>query len=183
MAAEVTQLLKDVNAGDARAISRLYERVYAELRQLAGARMRRERAGHTLQPTEVVHEAWMRLVQGQADWQSRAHFFGAAAEGMRRILIEHARKRGAEKRGGGARRVTFNELEIQSDDPDIDLLAMDEALAALEAHDERLATVVKLRYFAGMTVEEIGELTERSVSTVKRDWTYARAWLFERMGG
>lgn len=178
---DVTQLLAAVRDGDRDASARLFERVYAELRKLAGARMRHERPDHTLQPTEVVHEAWMRLVDGDENWQNRAHFFGAAAEGMRRILVEHARKRSAQKRGGGLHHVTFDDLQVAATDPDVDLLAMDDALNALEAHDARLATVVKLRYFAGMTVEETAALLEQSATTVKRDWTYARAWLFERM--
>ncbi len=181
MAPDVTQLLAALRDGDAGASGRLYEEVYAELRRLAASKMRRERLGHTLQPTEVVHEAWIRLVQGVPQWESRAHFFGAAAEGMRRILVEHARKRGAVKRGGELNRVTFNEMNVASDDPDVDLLSMDEALTALEAHDAQLAAVVKLRYFAGLTVEETATLLQSSPSTVKRSWTYARAWLFEHM--
>lgn len=183
MSSDVTYLLQAVREGEEGASGRLYERVYAELRRVAGAQMRRERAGHTLQPTEVVHEAWVRLVQGDPRWESRAHFFGAAAEGMRRILVEHARKRNAAKRGGGLHRVTFDEMNVASSDPDMDLLAMDDALTALEEHDARLAAVVKLRYFAGMTVEETAEVLSESPSKVKRNWTYARAWLFDHMAG
>ena len=178
---DVTLLLAALREGEADADERLFLRVYAELRKLAGARMRYERAGHSLQPTEIVHEAWMRLTQGDVSWENRAHFFGAAAEGMRRILIEHARRRAAQKRGGGLPHVTFDELAVAAVDPDVDLLAMDDALKALEAHDARLASVVKLRYFAGMTVEEVAAVLGQSTSTVKRDWIYARAWLFERM--
>ncbi|MEQ9500564.1 MAG: sigma-70 family RNA polymerase sigma factor [Deltaproteobacteria bacterium] len=181
MSSDVTYLLEALREGEAGASRQLYEQVYGELRRLAGARMRRERPGHTLQPTEVVHEAWMRLVQGEPRWESRAHFFGAAAEGMRRILVEHARKRGAAKRGGDMNRVTFNEMNVAADDPDVDIVAMDGALDALEAYNAHLASVVKLRYFAGMTVEETAEVLGESASTVKRNWTYARAWLFERM--
>lgn len=178
---DVTLLLEALRNGEDGASAELYNRVYGELRRLAGAQMRRERVGHTLQPTEVVHEAWVRLVQGDPRWESRAHFFGAAAEGMRRILVEHARRRSAAKRGGGQHPVTFDELNVASDDPDVDLVAMDDALTALEAHDSKLATVVKLRYFAGMTVEETAEALGESVSNVKRKWTYARAWLFDHM--
>lgn len=181
MPSEVTLLLEALRSGEEGASDRLYERVYGELRRLAGARMRQERSDHTLQPTEVVHEAWMRLVEDKPRWENRAHFFSAAAEGMRRLLVEHARKRGAAKRGGEMNRVTFNEMNVSSDDPDMDLLAMDDALGALEAHNARLAGVVKLRYFAGMTVEETASVLGESPSTVKRNWTYARAWLFERM--
>ena len=180
---DVTRLLKDAGTDRPGAQERLLARVYDELRRQAGARMRNERRGHTLQPTALVHEAWMRLVQGEAKWENRAHFFGAAAEAMRRILVEHARKRASQKRGGDLRQVTFNELQVESADPDIDVLAMDQALDALERHDARLALVVKLRYFAGFTVEESAETLEQSPSTVKRDWTYARAWLYERMRG
>lgn len=180
---DVTRLLNRVGEGDPGARERLLARIYGELRELAGARMRGERQRHTLQPTELVNEAWLRLIRGRPHWENRAHFFGAAAEAMRRILIEHARKRSARKRGGDVRHVTFNELQVETADPDIDLLAMDRALTALERHDVRLALVVKLRYFGGMTVEEVGELLEQSVSSVKRDWTFARAWLFERMQG
>ena len=181
MSSDVTLLLEALREGEDGASGRLYDRVYVELRRLAGAHMRRERPGHTLQPTEVVHEAWMRLVQGEPRWESRAHFFGAAAEGMRRILVEHARRRSAAKRGGGQHPVTFDELNVGSDEPDLDLVAMDDALTALEAHDARLASVVKLRYFAGMTVEETASVLGDSPATVKRHWTYARAWLFDRM--
>jgi len=179
---DVSQLLAAVGDGDEGAQERLLARVYDELRRHAGARMRNERPGHTLQPTALVHEAWMRLVQGEPKWDNRAHFFGAAAEAMRRILIEHARKRASHKRGGGALRVTFAEMHVQSADPDLDLLSMNRALDALEEHDERLSLVVKLRYFAGMTVEETAEVLGQSPATVKRDWAYARAWLYERIG-
>ena len=180
---DVTRLLNEVGQGTEGARDRLLARVYDELRRHAGARMRAERAGHTLQPTAVVHEAWIRLVQGEPSWQNRAHFFGAAAEAMRRVLVEHARKRAAEKRGGDVAQVTFNDLQVASDEADVDLLALHEALDALEVFDARLADVVKLRYFVALTVEETAEPLAKSLATVKRDWTYARAWLFERMGG
>ena len=180
---DVTRLLNEAGAGDSRARERLLARIYDELRRQAGARMRNERPGHTLQPTALVNEAWMRLVQGEPRWENRAHFFGAAAEAMRRILVEHARKQAALKRGGDVRHVTFNDMQVESADADLDVIAMDQALDALERDNARLALVVKLRYFAGMTVEETAELLEQSPSTVKRDWTYARAWLHERIQG
>ena len=179
---DVTRLLHQAGEGDAVAQERLLARIYDELRRQAGARMRAERPGHTLQPTALVHEAYLRLISGESDWENRAHFFGAAAEAMRRVLVEHARKRASLKRGAGAGRVTFDELQVAAaEESDTDVLAMHEALDALESHDARLADVVKLRYFAGMTVEETADLLRRSPATIKRDWTYARAWLYERM--
>lgn len=163
----ITQLLERLNQGDRQAGEELVGSIYAELRRLAGALMRRERPGHTLQPTALVHEAFLRLVQGDTKWQNRAHFFGAAARAMRRILVDHARGRAAQKRAGGEVRVTFEDLAMAAPDPKLDL-------RALEAEDPRLAKVVELRYF----LEETAALLEVSVATVKRDWLYARAWLY-----
>lgn len=174
----ITQLLERLNQGDREAGEELIGSIYAELRGLSGALMRRERPGHTLQPTALVHEAFLRLVQGDTKWQSRAHFFGAAARAMRRILVDHARGRAAQKRAGGEVRVTFEDLALAAPDPKLDLLALDEALRALEAEDPRLVKVVELRYFAGCSLEETAALLEVSVATVKRDWLYARAWLY-----
>lgn len=167
--------------------------VYSELRALARARMRRERADHSLQATALVHEAYLRLqAGGQTSWEGRGHFFAAAAEAMRRILIEHARARGRLKRGGDAagrppEKLTWSvagiaDLAAADSDPDA-VLALEEAIAALEAHDSRLARVVRLRFYAGLSVEETAEALNTSARTVKRDWSFARAWLFERMGG
>ena len=156
-------------------------RIYRELRRHAEASMRRERAGHTLQPTALVNEAYLRLFGGDATWESREHFFGAAAEAMRRVLVEHARKRSSRKRGGDADRVTLDELSIETHHPDEEVLALSAALTDLQAVDERLATVVKLRYFAGMTIDETAAASGRSTASVKRDWSYARAWLYTRM--
>ena len=178
---DVTRLLKNAGSGDRKAARELMEKLYGELRRMAAARMRAERPDHTLQPTALVNEAYIRLAGGEADWQNRAHFFGAAAEAMRRVLVEHARKRSADKRGGGVARVTFNDLNVDSDSGDVDLLALDEALTALAQLDERLARVVRLRFFAGLDIEQTAKLIGTSPATVKRDWTYARAWLFERM--
>ncbi len=175
---EITQLLERLNQGDPDAAENLIGSVYAELRRLSGALMRRERPGHTLQPTALIHEAFLRLMQGDPKWENRAHFFGAAARAMRRILVDHARARRAQKRAGGEVRVTFEELSVAGPDPKLDLLAVDEALAALEAEDPRLAKVVELRYFAGCSMEESADLLGVSVATVKRDWVYARAWLY-----
>jgi RNA polymerase sigma factor (TIGR02999 family) len=180
---EVTLLLEAMNAGDGAAQGRLIPLIYEELRRLAESHMRRERPGHTLQPTELVNEAYLRLAHGAAEWKSRAHFFGAAAEAMRRVLVDHARQRAAQKRGAGVERVTFDELAVQAEQPDVGVLELDEALSALEQEDARLCRVVHLRYFAGFSIEETAEVLEMSPATVKRDWTYARAWLYERMGG
>jgi RNA polymerase sigma factor (TIGR02999 family) len=178
---EITRLLEALKDGDSRDYERFYESVYSELRRLAGGMMKRERAGHTLQPTALVNEAFLRLVGDRYTWENRAHFFGAAARSMRRILVDHARRKVAGKRGGDVMHVTFAELQIASVNPDVDLLALDEALSALTSYDERLGQVVELRYFAGCTNAEIAEILGKSAATVKRDWTYARAWLFAKM--
>ncbi|MDX1455095.1 MAG: sigma-70 family RNA polymerase sigma factor [Gammaproteobacteria bacterium] len=178
---DLTQLLAEASSGDARAQSRLLEEVYHELRKLAESQMRRERSGHTLQATALVNEAYLRLAGNQGEWQNRRHFFGAAAEAMRRILIEHARRRDAEKRGGGLERVTLEGLEIPGGQDSINLLELDEALNALAEQNPRLRETVMLRYFTGLSIEETAEVLDISPASVKRDWTYARAWLFEYM--
>ncbi len=177
---EITLLLQAVGGGDEGALDRLIPLIQARLHEMASYRMRQERAGHTLQPTALVNEAYMRLAGGQ--WENRIHFFGAAAEAMRRVLVDHARKVRAEKRGGGAERVTFSRLEVAAEEPDLDILALDEALQALEEEDRRLAQVVQLRYFVGLNIDETADVLGVSPATVKRDWVYARAWLRERMG-
>jgi RNA polymerase sigma factor (TIGR02999 family) len=143
--------------------------------------MRGRVKGHTLQPTALVHEAYLRLVQGGTRWESRAHFFGAAARAMRQVLVEYARRKSALKRAGGAVRVTLEDFAAASASPQFTLFALDEALTALGRIDERYARVMELRYFGGFGLEEIAELTGRSLATVKRDWSYARAWLNDRM--
>jgi RNA polymerase sigma factor (TIGR02999 family) len=181
MDGEITRLLHGLRSGDAAAEDRLLAAVYQEIRGLAIGQLRREHGGHTLEPTELVHEAYMRLVPGEAGWQNRAHFFGAASRAMRRVLVEHARRRGAGKRGSGRKAVTFSDLNVPAVDPGLDLLELDMALTELEALDPRLSQVVHLRYFAGCSIEETAELLGVSIATVKRDWTYARAWLLERL--
>jgi RNA polymerase sigma-70 factor (ECF subfamily) len=180
---EMTQLLEALRAGDPKDHDKFYESVYAELRRVAGGMMKGERIDHTLQPTALANEAFLRLVGGSYSWENRAHFFGAAAQAMRRVLVDHARRKAAGKRGAEAAHVTLGDLEVGSVDPDVDLLALEEALSALMLFDQRLGQVVELRYFAGCTNEEVAEILGKSVATVKRDWTYARAWLFERMTG
>jgi RNA polymerase sigma-70 factor, ECF subfamily len=180
MERDVGALLREVNAGDERAFESLVALVYAELRRMAGSLMRNQGAGHTLQPTALVNEAYLRLVQGETRWESRAHFFGAAARAMRQVLIAHARHHAAQKRDGGDR-VTFNEIDVAGPEPTLDLLALDTALTALARVDERYTRVMELRYFAGCSLPEIADLTGRSLASVKRDWTYARAWLYDHM--
>ena len=181
--AQVTQLLDAMARGDDHAHERLVPLIEHRLHELAEGRMRRERPDHTLQPTELVNEAYIRLAGDGQAWENRAHFFGAAAEAMRRVLIDHARRRAAEKRGGGVEQVTFYELNVQVEEPDVDVFGLDEALEALSEVDMRLAQVVRLRYFAGFSIEEVAEILQVSPATVKRDWTYARAWLLERLRG
>ncbi|HSN70369.1 MAG TPA: sigma-70 family RNA polymerase sigma factor [Steroidobacteraceae bacterium] len=178
---DITKLLNAADGGDALAASRLYELVYSELKLLAAANMRREATGHTLQPTALVNEAYLRLRPAEVTWANRRHFFGAAAEAMRRILVDHARRKHAQKRGDGLERVTLSDVDVAAEDAGIDVLALDEALTALHAEDPRLAQVVTLRYFAGMGIEQVAEALELSPATVKRDWTFARAWLHDYM--
>jgi RNA polymerase sigma factor (TIGR02999 family) len=181
---DVTHLLQAASEGDPRAAAELLPLVYDQLRRLAAHQMAKERPGQTLQATALVHEAWLR-VQGTVDqgWDSRRHFFAAAAEAMRRILIENARRKQAVRHGGGLRRteLALDELAIAGGAPNDELLAVDEALAALEAHDVRKAELVKLRYFAGLTLEEAAAALDLSERTAKRDWTYARAWLYREI--
>ncbi len=179
---EVTQLLFRVGSGDDAAASDLLPLVYEELRRLADAFMRQERRDHTLQPTALVHEAYLRLVdQTRVRWQDRTHFFAVAATCMRRILVNHARDRGRQKRGGGAQRVTLKDLADTGAIGDAELVDLDDALARLEQLDARKVRVVEFRFFAGLTVEQTAELLDLSPVTVKRDWDFARAWLLKEL--
>lgn len=177
--------MERVEQGDPKAAKELLPLVYGELRRLAAQKMAHEAAGHTLQPTALVHEAWMRLGGSDAPtFENRAHFFGAAAEAMRRILIEHARRRSAAKRGAGAEVVDFDSLEISSPIADDDLLlAVNEALEKLATVDPRKADLVKLRYFVGLNFEEAAAALGIAVPTAKQWWAYARAWLTVEMRG
>lgn len=180
----VTQLLREWSqGGDRQALDRLLPLVYTELHKQAARYLRKERVGHTLQPTALVHEAYLRLVnQRDVAWQNRAHFFGICAQLMRRILVDHARERQAEKRGGaGMVRVTLDERVAAVEEREVDLLALDEALTRLTAMDERQARVVELRFFSGLNVEETAEVMEVSPATVKLDWSMAKAWLRREM--
>ena len=175
---EITRLLIAWNQGDQRARDELTPLIYDELRRLARGYLRRERPGHTLQPTALVHEAFLRLIdQSQVNWQNRAHFFGAAARLMRQILINHAEARRAAKRGGDAERVSLNDVDHSTPAQEIDLIALNEALTNLERVDPRQGRIVELRYFSGLTIEEIAEVMDVSPVTVKREWIAARAWL------
>ena len=176
---EVTLLLQAASRGQAQASEELLPLVYDELRRLAAARMAREMAGQTLQPTALVHEAWVRLVEdGSRTWENRAHFFAAAAEAMRRILIERARRRSRLKHGGGQERLNLDDLDVAAALPDDKILLMDEALERLKAEDPETAKVVVLKFFGGLTNEEIVRILGTSDRTVRRQWTYAKAWLY-----
>jgi RNA polymerase sigma factor (TIGR02999 family) len=179
---EVTRLLLDWSRGDVRARDELMPLVYAELRRRAAAYLRHERTGHTLVPTALVHEAYLRLVdQQRVVWQNRAHFFGVAAQLMRRILVDHARGQRRAKRPDAALRVTLDERLVRTKPPDCDLLLLDQALTELTVLDPRQATIVELRYFGGLAEHEVAQVMGLSRSTVTREWQVARAWLYRRM--
>jgi RNA polymerase sigma factor (TIGR02999 family) len=182
--ATITQLLIKWRNGDKAALDELLPQVYSELRRLANYYLRRERPSHTLQPSDLVHEAYLRLIdENEIDWQNRAHFFGIAAVRMRHILVEHARSRHAAKRGGkdggggGEYRLSLSEADWHRDKRDVNLLALDDALQMLEELDPQKSRIVELRYFGGLTIEETAEVLKISPATVKRDWRMARAWL------
>jgi RNA polymerase sigma-70 factor (ECF subfamily) len=175
---DVTILLAELTKGNERAASQLIPLVYDELRRLAGRYMRRERSDHTLQATELVHEAYLKLVeQRSVDWQGRAHFLGIAAQIMRRILIDHARGHLREKRGGGQEAVPLDEALVFSPEQSHELMKLDESLDRLTALDPRQGKIVELRFFGGLTVEETAEVLGISPKTVKREWSVAKAWL------
>ncbi len=180
---DVTRILNAIEQGDARATEKLLPLVYEELRLLAAQKMSQELPGQTLQATALVHEAYIRLVEGaDQNWNSRGHFFKAAAEAMRRILVESARRKQRLKRGGKRERLALDETAITTDEADnVDLLALDEALAKLEADDPEKANLVKLRYFAGLTTNQAAEILKISIATANRHWSYARSWLFQEM--
>jgi RNA polymerase sigma factor (TIGR02999 family) len=178
----VTQVLGAMRQGDPQVARELLPLVYEELRRLAAHKMAQESPGQTLQPTALVHEAWLRLVGVEEQtWQNRAHFFGAAAEAMRRILIDSARRKRALKHGGGQERVDVEELDIAAQTNNDELLAVHEALNAFAVQDKEKAELVKLRYFAGLSFEEAAEVLDISVPTAKRWWAYGRAWLFRHI--
>jgi len=182
---DVTRVLDALDRGDPSAASDLLPLVYEELRKLAASRLDREKPGLTLQPTALVHEAYLRLVGPNAErqWNSRGHFFAAAAEAMRRILVESARRKNADKRGGGWERVPLVAEGIPAPETTDDLLALDEALSALEQSDRPAAELIQLRYFAGMTVREAADVLGIAPRTADAVWAYARAWLLDRLQG
>lgn len=181
---EFTRILEEVKAGHPEASERLLPLAYEELRRIAAQKMASERAGHTLQPTALVHEAYLRLLGPdgeEADWDSRGHFFSAAATAMRRILIESARRKQSLKRGGGVRQTAWSDSKLEFTLPSDEILAVDEALSKLESEDPALGKVVTLRYFAGMTVPETAAALGVGTSTVDRQWKCAKAWLYQEM--
>jgi RNA polymerase sigma factor (TIGR02999 family) len=181
---DVTRILDEIGQGESRAAERLLPLVYDELRRLAAQRLAREAPGQTLQATALVHEAYLRLVGSEAtSWNGRGHFFAAAAEAMRRILIENARRRQAEKRGGALQRVDLDAVDVPATSPTVDILALDDALTRLAAEDPAKAELVKLRFFGGLSVEDAGRVLGISRATADRYWAYARVWLYTELNG
>ena len=182
-APDVTQLLVNWSQGDQKALEQLMPLVYGELRRLAAAYLRRERSNHTLQSTALVNEAFLRMVhQHDVQWRNRAHFYGIAAQMIRRILVDYARGQHAEKRGAGAVKLVLDEaMAVPQQSPDVDLLSLNDALDRLAELDERQSRVVELRFFAGLSIEETAEVMHLSPASIKREWQTARAWLFREM--
>jgi RNA polymerase sigma factor (TIGR02999 family) len=180
---DVTQILSRIESGDPTAADQLLPLVYNELRRLAAQRLAQERPGQTLQATALVHEAYLRLVDGEKaqHWNSRGHFFGAAAEAMRRILVENARRKKCEKHGGQLQRIALDKLRVGVDSPPDELLLLDETLGELSKSDGRTAELVKLHCFAGLSIEQAADVLQIPPRTAYRDWAYARAWLFKKM--
>ena len=176
---EVTQLLADWGRGDRSALDRLFPLVHSELRRIAQRQMNQERAGHTLQATALVNEAYLKLVgQQEFEWQNRAHFFAVCAQVMRHILIDHARAHQRDKRGGGAIQVSLNDVAVIAADQSSTVLALDEALRRLESLDPQKGKIVELRYFGGLSIEETAEVLNISPRTVRREWQRSKAWLY-----
>jgi len=181
---EVTRILEAIGHGDKQAASDLLPLVYEELRQLAARKLSLERPGHTLQATALVHEAWLRLVgPEESQWDGRGHFFAAAAEAMRRILVENARRKNRLRHGGGLQRVGLDEVELVCGMPSEELLTVNEALGQLEQLDPLGAQIVKLRFFAGLTHPQIAEALDVSLTSVERSWAFSRVWLFQQVRG
>jgi len=181
---EITLMLKAWSGGDQTAREKLLSAVYDELRQIASQCLRRERPHHTLQSTALVHEAYLKLVNlSEVSWQDRAHFFAVAAQVMRHILVDYARHQGAEKRGGGLEKLSLDEAVSFTSERDLDLLALDEALAQLASFDPQQSQVVELRFFGGLSIEETAAVMGLSTATIKREWTLAKAWLHQRLSG
>jgi RNA polymerase sigma-70 factor, ECF subfamily len=180
----VTKLLLQASAGDQQAVDALFERVYGELRGLAKNYLQDERADHTLQATALVHEAYLRLVgSDRIEWQNRAQFFGIAAQVMRHILVDHARKHSADKRGSGERRLSLDEAVSFAEDRDVNLVALDDALKTLATLDEEQSRIVELRFFGGLSIKEISSVLDISETTVSRKWNTAKLWLHDQIAG
>lgn len=180
--ADVTQLLVSWSMGNQAALEKLMPLVYGELRRLAAAYLRRERPDHTLQSTALVHEAFLKLVnQREVEWRNRAHFYGIAAQMIRRILVDYARSHHAEKRGSGAVKLALDEAMAVPEKTDLDLLGLNDALERLAQMDPRQNRIVELRFFAGLSIEETAEVMQLSPATIKREWNLARAWLFREL--
>lgn len=180
---QITQMLIELTDGNAEVVERILPHIYDELRRLAGSYLRRERSDHTLQPTALVHEAYIKLIdQKKVKWQNRAHFFGIAAQVMRRILMDHARKHNADKRGGDYEKLPIEEeILVVSHEKSAELIALDDALQALAELDEQKAKIVELRYFGGLSIEETAEVMGVSVPTINRQWRMAKAWLYSQV--
>ncbi len=181
---QITLLLIDWSKGNEIALEQLFPLVYEELRQIARRFMRRQNSGHTFQTTELIHEAYMRIAkQGEHNWQNRAHFFGVAAQAMRHILVDYARSKNSQKRGGLAEKITLEENLVVSAHRSEEIVALDDALKQLAILDERKSRVVEMKFFGGLTIEEIAEVLKISPETVKRDWRFSRTWLLRELAG
>jgi len=179
---DVTQMLISYGQGDRESLDALLPLVYDELRIIARSYLRQERPDHTLQPTGLVHEAYLRLInQQRVDWRNRAQFFGLAASMMRRILVNHAESKRAQKRGGGINRVSIDDVAVVFDEQPLDLLALNEALLRLETMDKLKSEIVEMKFFGGLTIDEIAEVTRISTASVEREWAFARGWLFRTL--
>ncbi len=179
---EISVILKDWSGGNRDSADALLSVVYDELRKIAAQYLRKENSGHTLQPTALVHEAYMKLIDiSDVNWQDRAHFFAVSANVMRHILVDHARAKLAEKRGGSAQRIALEDVTSLSTEPDVDVLAVDEALKELAGFDEQQSRIVELRFFGGLTIEETAHVAGISPATVKREWAMAKAWLHRKL--
>jgi len=179
---EITVCLKAWSGGSREAADRLMQIVYQEMRKLAASYLQKQRSDHTLQPTALVHEAYLKLIDAsQINWQDRAHFFAVAAQTMRNILVDHARAVAADKRGGGAQKIALDEVVGLSENHEVDLIDLDEALQLLARQDETQSRIIELRFFGGLTIEETAEVLKISPATVKREWAMARAWLFRQI--
>ncbi len=178
----ISLIFKDWSSGRREAVDELMPVIYDELKKIAAQYLRKERREHTLQPTELAHEAYLKLIDiSNVNWQDRAHFFAVSAQVIRHILVDHARAKATDKRGGAAERIVLDEAISFSEEPDTDLLALDEALKTLATFDEQQSKIVELRFFGGLTIEETAEVLKISPATIKREWTLAKAWLFKRM--